>query len=80
MGEKMNKFLTPVFVGALALSAPMAFAGGPVVVEDMTEVVPDKATSIGILPVIIVAVALCAALCGKEDEPEKCGAAVSDCK
>lgn len=74
----MNKFLTPVFVAALALSAPMASAGGPVVVEDMTEVVADKTSSIGILPVIIVAVAICAALCGNDEPRKGCTAAV-DC-
>ena len=75
----MKKLLAPILAATLALSAPMAMAGGPVIVDDTVEVVAEKpASSIGVLPVILVAVALCAALCGGSDpEPTKCTAAVN---
>ncbi|MBL9046742.1 MAG: hypothetical protein JNK34_05430 [Tabrizicola sp.] len=57
---------------ALSLAASTAFAGGPVIVEDETEVVAEKSgSSVGILPIILVTVALCAALCGGDDDEEK---------
>ena len=59
----MKKFLAPLL--AASLLASTAFAGGPVIVEEETEVVVEKAgSSVGILPIILVTVALCAALCG----------------
>lgn len=65
----MNKILAAALVSSMALSAGLAHAGGPVIVEDMTEVVPEKAgSSVGILPIIIIGVALCAALCGGDDD------------
>ncbi len=64
----MTKFLTPVVAAAFLFSSQVAFAGGPVVVDDAVEVVADKpASSMGILPIIIIGVALCAALCGSND-------------
>lgn len=65
----MLRLLTSAFAAILLLSAPLAQAGGPVIVEDDVEVVADQSSSIGILPLILVAVAVCAALCGN-DEPE----------
>lgn len=78
-GGEMKKLLAPILAATLALSAPMAMAGGPVIVDDTVEVVADQpASSMGVLPVILVAVALCAALCGSGDpEPTKCSAAVN---
>ncbi len=65
----MKKLIASVM--ALTLGASAAMAGGPVVVEEETEVVADKAaSSMGILPIIIVGVALCAALCGSNDNGE----------
>lgn len=62
----MKKLIASVM--ALTLGASAAMAGGPVVVEEESEVVAEKAgSSIGILPIIIVGVALCAALCGGND-------------
>lgn len=73
----MKKLLAPILAATLALAAPMAIAGGPIVVEDDIEMVAEKpASSVGILPVILVAVALCAALCGGNDDPVRCNAAV----
>ena len=46
-------------------------ANGPVIIDDETEVVPAKPTSsVGILPIILVTVALCAALCGGNDDTD----------
>lgn len=59
---------------AVALAASMlastAFAGGPVVVveEGQPEVVAEKpASSIGILPLLLIPIILCVALCGGND-------------
>lgn len=77
----MNRFLAPMLAVSLGLSAAMAHAGGPVVIEDDLEVIAEKpASSVGILPVIIFAVALCAALCGSEEEdPNACATAAVKC-
>lgn len=63
----MKKLIASVM--ALTLGASAAMAGGPVVIEEEVEVVAEKSgSSIGILPIIIVTVALCAALCGNDDD------------
>ncbi|WP_309664430.1 hypothetical protein [Tabrizicola sp.] len=69
----MNKFLAPVL--AVALSTSAVFAGGPVIVEEgQPEVIAEKpASSIGILPLLLIPIILCVALCGGDDEevPQK---------
>ena len=67
----MNKFTATTLAAALAISATTAFAGGPVIVEDEMEVVAEKpASSIGILPLLLIPIILCVALCGGgDDEP-----------
>ena len=69
----MKHFLAPILAATIALSSATAFAGGPVIIDDETEVVPAKPTSsVGILPIILVTVALCAALCGGNgDDPQE---------
>ena len=65
----MKKLIASVM--ALTLGASAAMAGGPVVVEQEEEVMVEKTgSSIGILPIILVTVALCAALCGGNDNSE----------
>jgi len=65
----MNKLLSMVLATSLAFSASTAFAGGPVVVEEEMEVVAEKpASSVGILPLILIGVILCVALCGSDDD------------
>lgn len=73
MGHIMKKFLAPILAATITLSSATAFAGGPVIIDDETEVVPAKPTSsVGILPIILVTVALCAALCGgSNDDPQE---------
>ena len=65
----MNKFLAPVLAASLAISASTAYAGGPVVIVEEPEVMAEKpASSGGILPLILVGIALCVALCGGDDD------------
>jgi hypothetical protein len=63
----MKKLITSVM--ALTLGASVAMAGGPVVVEEEMEVVAEKpASSVGILPLLLIPVILCVALCGGDDD------------
>ena len=67
----MNKLLAPVL--AVALSASAAFAGGPVVVidEGKPAVVAEKpASSVGILPLLLIPIILCVALCGGKNNSQ----------
>jgi hypothetical protein len=66
----MNKLLATVLATSLAFSASTtAFAGGPVVIEEEVEVVAEKpASSVGILPLLLIGVVLCVALCGGSDD------------
>lgn len=69
----MKKFLATSIAAALLISTA-AQAGGPVIVEEESEVVAEKSgSSVGILPIILVGIALCVALCNSEDEPKGCG-------
>ncbi len=68
----MNKFIAPILAATLALSASTAFAGGPVIIEDEIEVVVEKpASSVGILPLLLIPIILCVALCGSNDPEEE---------
>ncbi len=63
----MKKIIASVM--ALTLGASAANAGGPVVIVDEPEVVAEKpASSVGILPLLLVGVVLCVALCGGSDD------------
>jgi hypothetical protein len=65
----MNKFIAPILAATLALSASTAFAGGPVIIEDEIEVIVEKpASSIGILPLLLIPIILCVALCDGDKE------------
>jgi len=69
----MNKLISAVVASTLALSASTAFAGGPVIIEEegQPEVVAEKpASSIGILPLLLIPIILCVALCGGDDDEE----------
>ena len=66
----MKKFLASTLAASLAVSASTAYAGGPVVVVEEQEVVAEKpASSVGILPLLLVGIVLCVALCGGDDDP-----------
>ena len=64
----MKKLLAPILAASLAISASTAFAGGAVVAEEAVEAQPTS--SVGILPIILITVALCAALCGGSDNTQ----------
>lgn len=62
----MKKLVASVM--ALTLGTSAAMAGGPIVIEDEVEVVAEKpASSVGILPLLLIPIILCVALCGGDD-------------
>lgn len=64
----MKKFLAAATASAMVLSSTTAFAGGPVVIEEEQEVVAERpATSVGIVPLLLLGVVLCVALCGGDN-------------
>jgi hypothetical protein len=68
----MNKFIAPILAATLAFSASAAFSGGPVMIEDEVEVMVEKpASSVGILPLLLIPIILCVALCGSDDPEEE---------
>lgn len=70
----MKKLLTSALATLVAVSASTAYAGGPVIVTEEPEVVAEQpATSGAILPLILVGIALCVALCGGNDDPVPVG-------
>ena len=65
----MHNLITKAMVGAILLGATAANAGGPVIIEDEMEVVAEKpASSVGILPLLLIPIILCVALCGGGDD------------
>jgi len=64
----MNKFLAAVLASTLAVSATTSYAGGPVIVTEEPEVVAESPSSGMILPLLLVGIALCVALCGGDDD------------
>lgn len=63
----MNKLLASVVALSLVLSSSVAFAGGPVIIQEEgnPEVIAERpASSVGILPLLLIPVILCVALCG----------------
>lgn len=68
------KLITATTAIALLLAAP-TYAGGPVITEDETEVVAP-APKVNILPVILIVLIACAALCGGDDDEKP----VKECK
>jgi hypothetical protein len=69
MGSIMKVFLAAVAATVIGITSVQA--GGPVIVEDATEAVAEKpASSIGILPLLLIPIILCVALCGGDDEEE----------
>jgi hypothetical protein len=66
----MKKILTSALASLVAISASTAYAGGPVIVtEEPMPVVEEQAgTSVGVLPLLLVGIALCVALCGGSDD------------
>ncbi|MCX7287368.1 MAG: hypothetical protein NTW20_07345 [Rhodobacterales bacterium] len=70
----MKNLIAPILAATIALSASTAFAGGPVIIAEEPEVVAEApASSVGILPLLLVGVVLCVALCGgsSNDRPRE---------
>jgi hypothetical protein len=65
----MKKLIAAVM--ALTLGASAASAGGPIVIVDEPEVVAEKPRSGAILPLLLVGVVLCVALCGGDDDNDE---------
>jgi len=63
----MNKFIAPILAATLAFSASTAFAGGPVIVEEEVVVVAEPASSVGILPLLLIPLVLCVVLCSDDN-------------
>ena len=61
----MKKITSFVLAASLAFSAPVAFAGGPVVIEEegQPEVIADSPRSGWIVPVVVGLVIICAIAC-----------------
>lgn len=55
---------------AASVMASAAFAGGPVIIEDVVVIEDKPASSVGILPLLLIPIILCVALCGNDDDPE----------
>jgi hypothetical protein len=64
----MKKLLTSALATMVAITATTAHAGGPVIVAEEPEVVAESPTSGAILPLLLVGIALCVALCGGDDD------------
>jgi len=62
----MKKIIASVM--ALTLGASAATAGGPVIIEEQEIVAEKPASSVGILPLLLVGIVLCVALCGGSDD------------
>jgi hypothetical protein len=65
---KMKNLLASALVSIVAMSASTAYAGGPVIVEEEPEVVAEAPASGAILPLLLIGIALCVALCGGDDD------------
>jgi hypothetical protein len=65
----MKKITSFVLAASLAFSAPVAFAGGPVVVEEegQPEVIVDNPRSGWIVPVVVGLIIVCAIACDGGD-------------
>jgi hypothetical protein len=67
----MHKSAAPFFALALMFPATIAVAGGPIVIEEEAQVIAEKpASSVGILPLLLIPIILCVALCGDDDEED----------
>lgn len=67
----MNKLLASAVVLSLTVSAPVAFAGGPVIIQEEgnPEVIAERpASNVGVLPLLLIPVILCVVLCGGDDD------------
>ena len=68
----MKKLVGAVLVGALVAAASSVSAGGPVIVEEGNPEVVEAApgSKMGILPLLLIPLILCAVACGGSDSEE----------
>ncbi|MDM7933056.1 hypothetical protein [Tabrizicola sp.] len=65
----MKNLIASAIAATFVLTAATAHAGGPVLIEEEIEVVAEKpASSVGILPLLLIPIILCIALCGGDDD------------
>ena len=67
----MKNLIACALAASMLAAASTAYAGGPVVIaeEGQPEVIAEKpASSIGILPLLLIPIILCVALCGGNDD------------
>jgi hypothetical protein len=64
----MKKITALALASTMALSATTAFAGGPVIIEEVEVVEEKPASSVGILPLLLIPIILCVALCGDDND------------
>jgi len=70
--RNMKKLITAVM--ALTLGASAVNAGGPIVIEEEMEVIVERpASSAGWLPLLLIPIILCVALCGGDDDEDDYG-------
>lgn len=55
---------------AASVMASAAFAGGPVIIDDDVVIAEKPASSVGILPLLLIPIILCVALCGSDDDED----------
>ena len=67
----MKNLIASVLAASMLAAASTAYAGGPVVIiDEPAPVVAEKpASSVGVLPVVVGVILLCALLCGGNDDP-----------
>jgi hypothetical protein len=71
MESTMNNVVKSAIIGAFAFSATTAYAGGPIIVDADDEVeVVKPASSVGILPLLLIPIILCVALCGSDNDEQ----------
>lgn len=66
----MKDLVKSALVAATVLSGSMAYAGGPVIIEEGNDAMVEEkpANSAGILPVLGVLVLVCLVVCGDDDD------------
>lgn len=65
----MKKLVSAVLAASVVFGSSVAFAGGPVVIEEegQPEVVADSPRSGWIVPVVVGLIIVCAIACGNDD-------------
>jgi hypothetical protein len=73
----MKRSIAPTVALAAMVAMSAAQAGGPVVIQEegQPEVIAEEpASSVGLLPLLLIPIVLCLALCGGDDDGDGGGA------